>query len=133
MTLTARLLTLLAVIFLASACVQTTPSAPATDRSRERARENSPSSRTAALQPSPNRLVGHVLAVDPALGFAFVALTSEPPAAALAQGAELIARTDDLRETARLGTSRYVRGRTLGAKIVSGQPSPGDEVVFRAP
>jgi hypothetical protein len=122
MTLTARLLTLLAVIFLAGACAQTAPPSPTT----------SPST-AATLQPSPNRLVGRILAVDLARGFAFIDLASEPPPAALVDGTELIARTLDLRETARLRVSRYVRGRTLGTTIVSGQPSPGDEVVFRAP
>jgi hypothetical protein len=52
---------------------------------------------------------------------------------ALANGTELIVRTPALQITARLRTSRYVRGRTLGTKIVEGQPSPGDEVVWVAP
>lgn len=86
-----------------------------------------------ALLPSQNLLVGRVLAVDPPRGFVFVDLASAAPAAALADGAELVARTDDLRETARLRASRYVRGRTLGAKIVSGQPAPGNEVVWPTP
>ena len=86
-----------------------------------------------ALQPSPNRLVGSVLAVDATRGFAFIGLMGEPPAAALVEGAELVARTAGLRETARLRASRYVRSRTLGTNIISGQPTPGDEVVFRAP
>jgi hypothetical protein len=88
---------------------------------------------TGALQPSPNRVVGHILAVDASRGFAFVSLAGEPPAAALVDGAELIVRTDDLRETARLRSSRYSRSHTLGTKIVSGQPSPGDEVVIHLP
>ncbi len=123
-TLTARLLTLLAVIFWTGACSHVAPvSSPP--------RPESPPPTT--LQASPNRLVGRILAIDAARGFAFVNLASEPPAAALAAGAELIVRTDDLRETARLRTSRYVRGRTLGTTIVSGHPSLDDEVVFHAP
>eukprot|EP01031_Cornospumella_fuschlensis_P043613 gene43613-biopygen34794 len=86
-----------------------------------------------ALRTSPHRLVGRVLSVDRARGFAIVALASEPAAAALLPGVELIARTDDLRATARLQVSRYVRTRTLGALIVSGQPAINDEVVFREP
>jgi len=86
-----------------------------------------------ALLPSQNLLVGRVLAVDLVRGFAFVDLASTAPAAALADGAELVARTDDLRETARLRPSRYVRGRTLGARIVSGQPASGNEVVWPTP
>ena len=125
MSSTAKLLTLLAVFFLAG-CGHRAPTASVSSRGSE-------SPPTATLQPSPNRLVGRVLALDAARGFAFVDLSAEPPATALLDGTELVARTDDLRETARLRASRYVRGRTLGAKIVSGQPSPGDEVVFRAP
>ena len=86
-----------------------------------------------ALSPSLHPLVGRVLAVDAAQGFAFVALTAAPPAAALTEGALLVSRADDLGETARLRASRYLRGRTLGAKIISGQPRPGDEVVLPPP
>ncbi len=128
MTLTARLLTLLAVIFLAGACRHLAPLTPTPLPSRADA-PLPPD----ALQLSPNRLVGRVLALDLVRGFAFIDLTSEPPAAALADGALLIARTADLRETARLRVSRYARGHTLGTTIISGQPSPGDEVVFHAP
>ncbi|MSU23004.1 MAG: hypothetical protein EXS32_04190 [Opitutus sp.] len=122
MRLTAKLLTLLAVVFF-SACGHVGPPAPAAP----------PAPPVAALQPSPHKLVGRVLAVDIARGFAMIDLTTAPPAAALAGSAELIARTDDLRETARLRASRYLRGRTLGTTIISGQPAPGDEVVFFAP
>jgi hypothetical protein len=128
MTLTARLLALLAVGFFLGACghlapLKPTPRPPAADAPLP----------PNALQPSPNRLVGSVLAVDATRGFAFIGLTGEPPAAALTEGTELITRTADLRETARLRASRYVRSRTLGTNIISGQPTPGDEVVFRAP
>lgn len=86
-----------------------------------------------ALVPSPRLIVGRVLAVEAAHGFVFVDLASDAPIGAVAEGTELIARTLDLHETGRLRASRYVRGRTLGTKIVSGQPSPGDEVVWLAP
>jgi hypothetical protein len=82
------------------------------------------------LLPSQNLLVGRVIAIDAANGLAFIELSSAAPPAALAEGAELVARTEDLRPTARLTASRYVRGRTLGAKILSGQPAPGNEVVW---
>ena len=129
---TARQLLPLAVILLFAACSHfnlSTRTAKALD---------APASLTeplpaGALLPSHNLLVGRVFAVDAARGFAFIDLTTDAPAAALADGADLLARTDALRETARLRASRYVRGRTLGAKIVSGQPTPGDEVVFPAP
>ena len=86
-----------------------------------------------ALLPSHNLRVGRVLAVDPSRGIAIVDLALDAPATALLDGAPLLARTNDLKETARLSASRYLQGRTLGTKIVSGQPSPGDEVVFPAP
>ena len=132
MPFTARLLTLLAVIFFLAACSHLAPLTPAPI-----VRRGDPPAAIPlppdALWPSPRQLVGRILALDAARGFAFVTLTAAPPAAALADGAELIARTDDLRETARLRASRYARGRTLGAQILSGQPSPGDEVVFQLP
>ena len=86
-----------------------------------------------ALVPSPRLLVGHVIAVDVTRKFAFIELASDAPAAALTDGTELIVRTLQLRETARVQTSRQLRGRTLGTRIISGQPSPGDEVVWLAP
>jgi hypothetical protein len=86
-----------------------------------------------ALVPSPRLIIGRVIAVEMPQGFAFVELATDAPATALVDGTELITRTLDLRETARLRVSRYVRGRTLGTKVVAGQPSPGDEVVWLAP
>jgi hypothetical protein len=131
MNRTARLLAPLAVIFFVSGCRFFTPRPPkAAAPSEATVAEPLPAG---ALLPSRNLLVGRVLAVDAARGFAFVDLTSDPPAAALADGAELIARTDDLREIGRLRVSRYVRGRTLGAQIISGQPATGNEVVWPAP
>jgi hypothetical protein len=88
---------------------------------------------TGALLPSPRLIVGRVIAVDRAQHFAFVNLATDAPAAALTPGTELIARTLELRDTGRVQVSPYVRGRTLGTRIVDGQPSPGDEVVWLAP
>jgi hypothetical protein len=42
----------------------------------------------------------------------------------------LISRKDDLQPTARLQASPYLRGRTLGTRLMAGQPQVGDEVVF---
>lgn len=86
-----------------------------------------------ALTPSPRLIVGRVVAVDLERGFAFVALGSDAPPAALEPAAELIVRTPELRETGRLQASRYVRGRTLGATIIAGKPGLDDEVVWLAP
>ena len=86
-----------------------------------------------ALAPSSRLIVGRVIAVDPKQGSAVVELAADAPQGSLMAGTELIARTLDLRETARIQVSPYVRGRILGTKIVGGQPSPGDEVVWLAP
>jgi hypothetical protein len=86
-----------------------------------------------ALLPSPRLIVGRLIAIDEARQFAFVELAPDAPQAALVEGTELSVRTLALRDTGRLQVSPYVRGRTLGAKIKSGQPSPGDEVVWLAP
>jgi len=86
------------------------------------------------LNPSPRLVVGRIIAVDTERGFAVIELAGDAPRSALAEGEELLARSfDDLRETARLLSSRYVRGRTLGTTVKSGRPSPGDEVVWAAP
>jgi acetolactate synthase regulatory subunit len=125
MSLTARLLTLLAVIYFVAGCSTPPPAPPST---------HVPSAAMIlpadVLTVSPHKIVGRIVAVDTARGFAFVSLTATTPAAALADGGELIVRSDDLTETGRLRTSRYTRGRTLGAQIISGQPKMGDEVVF---
>ncbi len=86
-----------------------------------------------ALVPSPRLSVGRITAIDAVQGFAFIELAADAPTAALTAGTELIARTLELRETARLRASAYVRGRTFGTTILAGQPSAGDEVVWLAP
>ena len=125
MSLTARLLTLLAVIYFVPGCSTATTTPPAS-RSAAAAAMLPPAD---ALTLSPHKIVGRIVAVDTARGFAFVSLTTTTPAAALVEGGELIVRSDDLRETGRVRTSRYTRGRTLGTQIISGQPKLGDEVV----
>lgn len=131
MSLTARLLTLLAVIYFVAGCSTAPPAPPSPHASR-----GAPSAAIVppadALTLSPHKIVGRIVAVDTARGFAFVSLTATTPAAALADGGELIVRSDDLTETGRLRTSRYTRGRTLSSQIISGQPKIGDEVVFHA-
>jgi hypothetical protein len=86
-----------------------------------------------ALLPSPRLIVGRIIAIDAGQGFAILEVAPDAPADAVTDGAELIARTGEFRETGRLRVSRYLRGRTLGTKIVGGQPATGDEVVWLAP
>lgn len=85
------------------------------------------------LAPSPRLIVGRILAVDAARRFAWVDLASDAPRESLTEGTELTARTADLKATSQLRVSRYVRGRTLGTRVIAGQPAPGDEVVWLAP
>ncbi len=115
---TVRIIPTLALIFMASGCHH----APATV---------SPPPET--LAPSARLIVGRIIAIDAAQGFAFVELGPDAPNAALTDGTGLTARTAELKETGRLQASRFLRGRTLGTKIISGKPSPGDEVVWQAP
>ena len=129
MSLTARLLTLLAVIYFVAGC-STPPPAPPSPHASRGASSAAMIPPADVLTVSPHKIVGRIVAVDTARGFAFVSLTATTPAAALADGGELIVRSDDLTETGRLRTSSYTRGRTLGAQIISGQPKMGDEVVF---
>jgi hypothetical protein len=136
MNLTARLLTLLAVISFLGGCrlfARRSATALETSRSGPSATPRDAAAIVEPLTPSPRLIVGRIIAVDAGRGFAFVELAADPPRAALADGTELIARTLELRETARLHASSYARGRTLGTRIVSGQPAPGDEVVWLAP
>ena len=118
---TARARPLLAVFFLLTGC-QSKIVAPAESPAAPR-----------AITASANLIVGRVLAVDATLGFAILDLAPAAPSAALQPGARLIARTEDLRPTARLQVSRHQNGRTLGTVITDGQPAVGDEVIFRAP
>jgi hypothetical protein len=86
-----------------------------------------------ALIPSARLVVGRIIAVDDAQRFAFVELAPDAPDAALIAGTQLMSRTLELRNTGHIQVSSYLRGQTLGTKIVGGQPSLGDEVVWLAP
>lgn len=80
--------------------------------------------------PGPVQVVGRVVAVDLRTLSAIVELApyvALPPDFATRP---LIARRDDLQPTARLQSSPYLRGRTLGTRLISGRPQVGDEVVF---
>lgn len=120
---TARALLPLAVFFLFTACRSVPPPPPGV---------RSPGS-DPGLATSPRRLVGRVLAVDPARRFVIIDLAAGAPLAALAPDTELLIRTGDLRPTARVRISRHHRGRTLGTILLSGEATVGDEVVFPSP
>ena len=124
---TARALTPLAVFFLLGACHSVSPDAGGASSPR------SAPSTPATLTPSPNLIVGRVIAVDTLRHFAFIDIASSAPASALAPDCELLTRTDDLRITAHLRATRQLRGHTLGTVITAGAPDVGDEVIFPAP
>ena len=74
-------------------------------------------------------VVGRVIAIEPSSKSVLVemgAFTVLPPDFA---ARILISRSDDLRPTARLQFSSYIRGRILGTRFIDGGPHIGDEVV----
>ena len=88
------------------------------------------SAKANAVVPSPSLVVGRIIAVDTKSGSVIVevgAYAVLPPDFA---PRILLARTDDLRPTAHLQSSVYLRGRTLGTRLLDGSPQVGDEVVF---
>jgi hypothetical protein len=112
---TARALLPLAVAFFSSCHIAAPLPPPATTAT------------VTALAASPHRVVGRVIGVDPIRELVVIELTNA--STSLPADTELIARSDDLRETARLRATRQLRGRTLGTTVISGEPSLGDEVV----
>ncbi len=83
------------------------------------------------LQPSPLPPVGRVLAVDGAVGTVIVDVAPDAALPADLTGRMLLARNPgDLHPSARLQASAYLRGRTLGTRLVEGRPAVGDEVVL---
>jgi len=81
----------------------------------------------APLQPE----LGRILSLQPDNRTALVEFVPQfRPSSSLA-GQSLLARNlDTLAETARLVASPHQRGRILGVYVISGSPSPGDEVVI---
>lgn len=90
-------------------------------------RDKTPPSR---YLPAENIIVGRVLAyrADDQLALVELSLIATPPFDL--RGRELVARDPrTLAPTARLQASFHRRGRVLGAFVLSGSPSPDDEVV----
>lgn len=97
-------------------------------------RSPAPGTARADLAPSPRIIAGAILTIDAGLGLAFVEPNPAAPAPALAAGSILISRRPEtLTETGRLEVSRHRRARTLGTRIIAGQPAAGDEVVWVVP
>lgn len=77
------------------------------------------------FEPATNETIGFVVSVDPEEEIAVVEVRSSRTRAA----PSMVARNDAMVETARLEPTRFQSGRTLGARIVSGLPNVGDEVI----
>jgi hypothetical protein len=73
----------------------------------------------------PEIRVGYIAEVDAEAGIAIVRLHS----ASIRAPADLISRNEAMVVTARLETTRFQRGRSLGTRILAGLPNVGDEVV----
>lgn len=73
------------------------------------------------------QIIGTIVLVDPEEEVALVQVRSTGTRLA----PSMTSRNEALVETAQLEPTRFQRGRTLGARIVSGLPNVGDEVVAR--
>jgi hypothetical protein len=80
--------------------------------------------------PGPVQVLGRIIAVDSRTLSVIVELGPYVELPFDFTTRQLIARRDDLQPTARLQSSPYLRGRTLGTRLLAGQPQVGDEVVF---
>lgn len=94
---------------------------------------SAPPTPTHRYEPSPERIVGYILDIDEARGFAVIDVAADVPADSLREGTPLAVRTRDLHPTAHLTSTRFLRGHTLGATIVTGLPAIGEEVTRREP
>lgn len=83
-----------------------------------------------ATVPGPVHVVGRIIAVDARALSVMIELGPYTVLPRKVDGRILVSRLDDLRPTARLQASPYVRGRILGARMLAGRPNVGDEVVF---
>ncbi len=82
------------------------------------------------VTPGPVQVLGRVIAVDQRTLSVIVEVGPYVELPFDFTTRQLIARRDDLQPTARLQSSPYLRGRTLGTRLIAGQPQVGDEVVF---
>ena len=88
------------------------------------------SAHTERTMPGPVQVVGRVISVDLRSLTVIIELAPFATLPPDFSGRALISRQDDLRPTARLQASAYLRGRILGARLVAGKSQVGDEVVF---
>ncbi len=86
--------------------------------------------KTDTLAQSPFSVVGHVLTVDAKTGNVIIDVAPYALLPLNFSGLIMVTRTQDLRPTSKLEASPYQRGHMLGAKLLAGRPSEGDEVVI---
>ena len=89
-----------------------------------------PASQSGRTVPGPVQVVGRIIAIDLRSLTVVVELSPYTTLPADYSGRVLISRLDDLQPTARLQATPYLRGRTLGTRLVAGKPQMNDEVVF---
>ncbi|MFA6287524.1 MAG: hypothetical protein WC661_09080 [Opitutaceae bacterium] len=91
----------------------------------------SPVVKSGGVIPSPFAVVGHVLDVDANTGNIIIDVAPYTVLPADFSGKIMLTRTEaDLRPTAKLEASPYLRGHILGAHLLAGRPNIGDEVVL---
>lgn len=93
----------------------------------------SPPAKAAIIAPSPFVVVGHVISVDMATRNVIIDVAPFTVLPLGFSGRIMLARSEDLRPTAKLQASPYLRGHILGASLLAGHPHEGDEVVFPPP
>jgi len=115
---------------LLAGCITRKPKPAADAGGVEEPAQSAQPAQPARTVPGPVQVVGRVTAVD--LRTLAVVVEIAPYAVIPpAFGSRiLISRKDDLQPTARLKASPYLRGRTLGTRLLAGQPQVGDEVVL---
>lgn len=117
--------------FLALCCLLVAGCASRGDKSPAKADAGAP--KPVATVPGPVQVVGRIVAVDLRTLTVIVELGPFVTLPADFATRPLVSRRDDLQPTARLQSSPYLRGRTLGTRLVAGRPQIGDEVVFPPP
>jgi hypothetical protein len=121
--------TLALCALLLAGCTTRGPKSPAAgdDAKKEKVTAKAETGRTV---PGPVQVLGRVIAVDQRTLSVIVQLGPYVELPFDFATLALISRRDDLQPTARLQSSSYLRGRTLGTRLIAGQPQIGDEVVF---
>ena len=79
--------------------------------------------------PSPSLVVGRIISIDAQRLGVIIEVGPYVELPIDFASRILIARTNELRPTARLQSSAYLRGRILGTRLLAGSPQVGDEVV----